>query len=198
MEIVIASSNLHKIRELRELLKPLKNLDVRSLSSFPEVKLPEEMGASFQEIASSKAFAVAKELKCLTLADDSGLVVPGLNGLPGISSRRFAGLDATESENRQKLLKDMGELQGEARNAFYSCSLVLANSQGILKSVSANCEGFILNKERGRSGFGYDSLFVKHGYVKSFGEIAESTKNRISHRSKAFEKLKAFLETLVL
>lgn len=197
MEIVIASSNLHKIRELRELLKPYKTFDVLSLSGFPEVSLPEEMGANFQEIATFKALSIAKVLNCLVLADDSGLIVPGLGGLPGIRSRRFAGAEATDSENRQKLLKEMTKLQGEERHAFYSCSLALANSEGLLKSVTANCEGSILTQESGRSGFGYDPLFVKQGYVKSFGEMAESTKNRISHRSKAFEKLKVFLETLV-
>lgn len=196
MELIIASSNLHKIRELKTLLKPFKKFDLLSLSQFPELTLPEETGDSFQEIAEQKALSVAKILKKLVIADDTGLIVPALDGKPGIFSRRFAGDKATDRENRQKLLKEMGHLKGEARQAYYECCLAVASPNGLIKSVTATCDGYILTEEKGRLGFGYDSIFLKRDYDKSFGEMSEQTKNRISHRSKALDKLSVTLENL--
>lgn len=196
MKIVIASTNHQKVRELRSLLHLFQDWDIQWLSHFPQVKLPCETGSSFLENAGVKALATAQELNCIALADDSGLVVPALNGEPGIFSRRYAGNEATDSDNRKKLLDKMLGMEGDARYAYLECSLALASPQGIIKSVTANCEGFILEKPKGNLGFGYDSLFVKHDYDKSFAEISESVKNRISHRSKAFEKLLPFLQTL--
>lgn len=197
MEIVIASTNLHKIREFREMMKPFAAIDVLSLLNFPNYEpLPEE-APSFKENAVNKAEHAARTLNKWVLADDSGLVVPALNGAPGVRSRRYAGDDATDAENRKKLLTAMASLDGHRRNAYYECCLVLASPDGMKKCVTGLCEGSILTEERGRNGFGYDSLFVKNEYDKSFAEIDESTKNRISHRHKAFEKLAPTMETLV-
>jgi XTP/dITP diphosphohydrolase len=189
MEIVIASSNLHKIREFREMLKPLAFLDVLSLLNFPSYQAVPEDGKTFQDNAKRKAEHASCTLQKWVLADDSGLVVPALNGLPGVNSRHYAGEDATDAENRVKLLNAMKSLSGIHRIAYYECCLALASPQGVKKCVSGTCEGIILMEERGRNGFGYDSLFVKNEYDKTFAEIDEATKNRISHRSKAFEKL---------
>ena len=112
MDIVIASTNLHKIREFREMLKIYVHLDVLSLHNFPHYKPPEEKGKTFKENATLKALHAASALNKIVLADDSGLVVPSLGGAPGINSRRYAGDDATDTENRQKLL---AELQNEKR-----------------------------------------------------------------------------------
>lgn len=196
MKLVIASHNVHKIREFREMLKPLKRFDVLSLLDFPQYHLPEESGKNFQENAILKAEHAAKALNEWVLADDSGLVVPALNGEPGVLSRRYASDDATDIENRQKLLTRMEGLTGDARVAYFECSLALASSNGLKKCVSGTSEGYILAEERGRNGFGYDSLFVKNEYNKSFAEIDEVTKNKISHRRKAFEKISAILESL--
>ncbi|HEV8051255.1 MAG TPA: RdgB/HAM1 family non-canonical purine NTP pyrophosphatase [Parachlamydiaceae bacterium] len=197
MEIVIASTNLHKIREFRDIMKHLAAIDLLSLLNFPTYEpLPEE-APSFKENAINKAVHAAKTLNKWVLADDSGLVVPGLNGVPGVRSRRYAGDDATDAENRLKLLAAMESFDGHRRDAYYECCLVLASPAGMKKCVTGLCEGKILREERGRNGFGYDSLFVKNEYDKSFAEIDESTKNRISHRHKAFEKIAPTLETLV-
>lgn len=198
MEIVIASSNLHKIRELREMLKSeaLEFLDVISLLSFANFYTPPEDGDTFQEIAISKAIHMAKALNRWVIADDSGLVIPALKGAPGIHSRRYAGEDATDEENRKKLLEAAKNLTGMHRSAYYECSLALASPDGLKKSVRGICEGILLHEPRGRNGFGYDSLFVKYEYEKSFAEIDESTKIRISHRRKALEKLLPSLEML--
>lgn len=196
MEIVIASGNLHKIREFREMLKPLKSIDLLSLLNFPHYQPPPEDGKTFQENAMRKAEHAAQALQRWVLADDSGLVVPSLNGDPGVNSRRYAGEEATDSENRLKLLEAMRALKDLHRTAYFECCLVLASAQGVKKSVKGICEGEILHEERGRNGFGYDSLFIKNEYDKSFAEITESIKNRISHRHKALVKLLPTLETL--
>lgn len=197
MEIVIASTNLHKIREFREMMKHLPSIDLLSLHHFPTYEPVHEEALTFQENAIQKAVHAAQTLNKWVLADDSGLVVPALNGAPGIRSHRYAGDDATDAENRLKLLAAMAHLDDLQRHAYYECCLVLASPAGIKKYATGLCEGKILTEEKGRNGFGYDSLFVKNEYDKSFAEIDESTKNRISHRHKAFEKLAPTLETLV-
>lgn len=196
MEIVIASTNLHKMREFRNMLQSIKNLDILSLRNFPNYVVPEETETTFQGNAALKARHAAKHLKKWILADDSGLVVPCLKGAPGVYSRRYAGDHATDSENRKKLLKEMQGFSGLERSAYFECCLVLCSPEGVEKSVRGICEGFILTEERGRNGFGYDALFVKNDYDKTFAELNEDVKNRISHRHKALEKLLLILETL--
>lgn len=197
MEIVLATKNVHKIREFKEMFKLLKHIDLISLLNFPQYQDVEETGDTFKEIASNKAKHAAQQLKKYVLADDSGLIVPALNDQPGIRSRRYAGEEATDSENRDKLLRSMRGLADIERTAYFECCLALANPKGeIVKVVSGTSEGHLLTAERGRNGFGYDSLFVKHDYDKTFAEIPEDTKNRISHRRKAFEKMLVTLESL--
>ena len=197
MEIVIASHNLHKIREFREMFKQIKmKMDILSLLNFSNYQSPAEVGSTLKENAVAKALHAAQELGKWVLADDSGLIVPALNGAPGIQSRRYSGDDATDAENRKKLLKEMGALKDLQRSAYFECCLVLAGPSGLKKTVTGTCEGMISDIERGRNGFGYDPLFVKNEYDKTFGELEESIKNRISHRRKAFEKLISTLETL--
>jgi len=199
MELVLASSNVHKIRELREMLKSykrLQHLDILSLLNFPDYKAPPEDGATFKENVEIKALDAAKKLGQWVIADDSGLVIPALQGAPGVYSARYAGEEATDAENRQKLLKQMQGLQDIQRTGYFECWLSLASPEGIKKTVSGTCEGLILEEEKGRNGFGYDPLFIKHDYDKTFSELDEQTKNKISHRRKALEKLLPTLEAL--
>jgi XTP/dITP diphosphohydrolase len=197
MELVIASGNLHKIREFRDMLKSIGSIDVLSLLNFPGYQAPPEDGSTFQENAKIKAEHAAKSLQKWVLADDSGLIVPALNGLPGVHSRFYAGPDATDAENRQKLLKAMADLTGMHRAAYFECHLIIAGPEGIKKSVSGTCEGTISTEERGRNGFGYDSLFIKSEYDKTFAELDETTKNRISHRRKAFDRISPALQMIM-
>lgn len=194
-QMIIASHNVHKIKEFRDMLKPYKDIDVLSLLNFPHYSLPEETGKTFKENAVQKAVDAAFVLNCWVLADDSGLVVPELNGEPGVYSRRYAGEEATDAENRQKLLFKMKDFNDDRRSCYFECCLALASPEGLEKVVSGTCEGKIIREERGRNGFGYDSVFMKSEYDKTFAEIEEATKNRISHRRKAFEKLATFIET---
>jgi XTP/dITP diphosphohydrolase len=196
MELVLATTNLHKIREFREMLKEIRELEIRSLIDFPHYIPPEETGKTFQENAKLKALSAAKALQKWVLADDSGLVVPALQGEPGVISARYSGPGATDASNRRKLLQKMSELQDLERAAYFECWLVLANSDGIYKSERGICEGMIVREERGTKGFGYDPIFMKHDYNQTFGELDENVKNRISHRSKAIEKMRSTLASL--
>lgn len=196
MKLVIASRNVHKIREFRSMLKKLKHWDILSLMDFPQYEPPEETGNSFEENALQKALHAAKHLHCHAIGDDSGLVVPALGGAPGIYSARFAGQNATDKENRQKLLQQMRHLKDQERAAYYECVIALASPDGWNRTAKALCEGVILEEERGSRGFGYDALFIKHEYSKTFGELEEEVKNRISHRRKAFDKILLYLESI--
>ena len=196
MELVIASKNVHKIRELRSMLKEYKQLDVLSLLDFPSYTPAVEDGASFEEIVCHKAVHAATTLNRMTLADDSGLIVPALQGAPGIYSSRYAGDLATDAENRHKLLKEMKEILEPNRQGYFECWIAVASPDGLKKCVRGLCEGMILDEEKGNYGFGYDPIFIKHEYGKSFAEIEENLKNRISHRRKAFDKLHVFLASL--
>lgn len=197
LKLLIASTNLHKVREFRSLLKHVKLLDIYSLLDFPDYQPMEENGNSFEDIATTKAMHAAKHCKILTLADDSGLVVPAINGEPGILSARYAGVEATDHDNRKKLLERMAKLKDDARDGYFVCALAFASPEKILKVVTGKCEGRILEAPRGGQGFGYDPLFLKHDYGKTFAEMDEALKNRISHRHKAFSKMMPYINDQV-
>ena len=197
MELVIGSRNIHKIREFKSMLKKMGPFDLISLLDFPNYTPLPETGSSFEENAIIKATHAAKILGKLVLADDSGLVVPALQGKPGIISQRFAGEHASDKENRKKLLQEMSSLQESMRHAYFECSIALASPQGLLKTSKGAVEGIILSDEKGSHGFGYDALFLKHEYGKTFAQLDEETKNRISHRRKALDKIAPVLENLL-
>lgn len=196
MEVVLATKNVHKIREFRGILQDLPNVDLTSLLNYPHYQQPEETEDSFAKNALLKARDAAKALNKLVIADDSGLVVPALNGKPGVRSRRYAGEDATDRENRELLLQQMKELKEGHRAAYYECALALVTPEGEEKTVIGRCEGQIIDRERGNNGFGYDSLFVKNEYDKTFAELDEPTKNRISHRRRAIDQFLRILESI--
>lgn len=196
MELVIASRNVHKTLELRQMLKTLLHVDLYSLIDFPSYQTPAEDGFTFVDNASTKAIHAAKTLKKFVIADDSGLVVPALNGEPGVNSRRYAGENASDKDNRTKLKNKLSALNTEDRSAYFECALALAHPDGLIRCVSGKCEGFLILEEKGSQGFGYDSLFVKWDYGKTLAELEPELKNRISHRRKALDKLLPVLETL--
>lgn len=197
LEIVIASTNIHKIREFKTMLKSFPNIDVLSLADFPHYIPPEETEQTFEGNAVLKAVHAAKTLNRWVLADDSGLTVPALNGAPGVYSARYAGNQATDLENRKKLLSEMAHLMDEDRNAYYECVIALASPEGLKKTARGTCEGTISLQDKGGGGFGYDPLFIKHGYHKSFAELGDLVKNRVSHRRKALDKLQNTLESIL-
>ncbi len=197
IQLILATKNVHKIREMRGILSDVKQLDIWSLLDFPKYTPPEETGETFEENASIKAIDAANRLQGWALGEDSGLVVPALNGRPGVYSRRYAGANASDRDNRKKLLEEMETLSDEERSAYFMCAIAIASPNGkVEKLVTATCEGQIILEERGGNGFGYDPLFQKYDYSKTFGELEESVKNRISHRRKALDKILPFLESI--
>jgi XTP/dITP diphosphohydrolase len=195
MEIVIASTNLHKVRELREMFKSQFDIEVLSLLDFPDYSSPKSLPQDFKANSTTKASHAAQALNRWVLADDSGLVIPALQSDPK-SPTRYEGTKDTTPANRAELLEKMQAYTHLKRAAYYICSLALAGPQGLKKTVTAQCEGLILTQERGNRGFGFDTLFIKHDYDKSFGELDETSINRISHRRKAFDKMLPTLESL--
>jgi XTP/dITP diphosphohydrolase len=197
MELVIASRNIHKIREFRSILKKISAFDLLSLNDFPQYVPVPETGNTFEENAILKAKHAAQNLQRWVIADDSGLVVPALKGAPGVYSRRYAGENATDKENRQKLLVEMQQIQEPYRQGYYECWIALASPEGLKKTAKGVSEGTITEQERGSLGFGYDAIFIKHEYGKTFAELEEEIKNRISHRRKALDKILSVLEAIL-
>lgn len=199
MQLILATYNLHKIREYKAILKEMfASLDLYSLRDFPSYESGEEVGATFEENATQKALHAAGQIEGLILADDSGLVVPALGGEPGVYSSRYAGNDASDKDNRQKLLQNLSNLTEKERFGYFECAITLASKKGVIKTAKGACEGTLLLQEKGSGGFGYDSLFVKYDYNKTFGQLEETVKNRVSHRRKALDKLLPTIEALIL
>lgn len=195
MDIVIASTNRGKVREFTDLLVPL-GFDVYSLSDYSSIPEIQETGETFEENARIKALAVSSHLRrSLVLSDDSGLVVPALGGRPGIFSARFASPLASDLDNRRQLLKELESI--EDRSAYFECVLCLAQEAKVIKVATGRCEGFIANGERGSHGFGYDPVFIKNDYSKTFAELGPKIKAQVSHRRKAWDKLADFLGGVV-
>ncbi len=195
MEIIIATRNLHKVREYREMFRSLRHVDVLSLLDFPSYDPPNFEGVTFEERANAKAAHAGHALQKWVIGDESGLVVPALDGAPGLASRGYAGPASTDRENCLKVLKDLQGKTDIARAAVYICCLALADGNGVKKTVSGACEGEVTDTERGNHGCGYDSIFRKHDYDKTFSEIEEHVKIRISPRRKALDKLNLYLES---
>lgn len=196
MQLIIASRNIHKIRELRSMLKGYKNFDILSLLDFPNYQPLPENQSSLEANAAQKAVHAAQTLNQWAIADDTGLIVPALQGAPGVLSARYAGPQASDSDNRKKLLSAMKEIREGDRQAYFECWLAIASPDGLKKCVRGVSEGTIAEEEKGGKGFGYDRLFIKYEYGKTFAELEEAIKNRVSHRRKALDKLHLYLNSI--
>jgi XTP/dITP diphosphohydrolase len=207
VEILIASYNSGKIREVREALADLP-LTLRTLDEFPEVIQVEESGKTYQENAVLKAIGYATQTGLTALADDSGLEVDALDGRPGVYSARFGGEGATDSDRVAKLLTLLSHQPDDSRGAEFVCCMALANpsvshseqlyaSSPVLAVFEERCLGTLSHSARGTNGFGYDPIFIPSGYELSFGELATEVKRKLSHRGKALSAVRAFVEGLL-
>ena len=186
--IVAATGNQHKLAEYAQLLAD-QNIELKSLNDYPNYPEPEENGSSFKENAGIKAVAACKYCDVPAFADDSGLEVEALDGRPGIHSSRYA---ATDAERIAKLLK---ELEGkENRRARFVCVIAIAANGEVIETFEGEVKGTILDAPRGENGFGYDPIFQPDGFDKSFAELTQEEKNRISHRADAYRKALVFVE----
>ena len=191
--LVIATRNPHKTREFAQILGDRYEVcDLIGSSEIPEVK---ETGKTFEENAIIKARNASKYLSDLVVADDSGLEVDALQGAPGIFSARYAGPQASDKENTEKLLAEIARAERRAnrRSARFRCVLALAEKGGLLQTFEGAAGGTIVRSPRGAAGFGYDPIFVPDGYEQTFAEIQVEEKNRISHRAQAIAQLAEYL-----
>lgn len=187
--LILGTTNEGKVRELLELLAP-HGIACRSLKGLTGAVDVEETGGTFAENAALKAALQARALEAWVLAEDSGLVVPSLDGAPGIYSARFAGPGATDTANTSLLLERLAGMAGTKRAAWYACHAALADPDGaIVATSSGTCGGWIAEAPSGTGGFGYDPLFVVREYHRTFGEIPPSVKAVISHRARAMRAL---------
>lgn len=194
MELVVATRNAGKLREIRALLED-HNIAVRGVAEFPDLPEVEEDGETFAANARKKAETIARLTGRLTLADDSGLEVAALSGRPGVHSARYAGADADDAANNRKLLAALAEVPSGARSAAFVCVMALCDPDGDCHLFEGRLSGEILHDLRGLDGFGYDPLFLVPDCGQTLAEIPLVEKNRISHRGAALQQVAAYLRT---
>jgi XTP/dITP diphosphohydrolase len=188
-QLIIASHNPGKVREIAELLTPFGVAVVSAAElGLPE---PEETGATFEANAELKALAAAQAAKLPALADDSGLVVHALGGEPGIYSARWAGPAKDFAVAMRAVEEALVAKRATDRGAHFVAVLTLAWPDGHLETFRGEVHGTLVWPPRGDKGFGYDPMFVPDGETRTFGEIEPATKHGLSHRARAFEKLVA-------
>lgn len=192
LEIVVATKNKKKLKEIKEILKEV-NFKLSSLTDYDKVPRIIENGKTFKENAVKKAVKIASFSKKLTLGEDSGLCVDVLDGDPGIYSSRFSGKNKSDAQNNLKLLKLLKDLPLERRKAHYVCAVALADKHGLLGVVEGKCSGVIGFVPKGSRGFGYDPLFLIPKYNKTFAQLGERIKHKMSHRYHALTKAKKII-----
>jgi len=194
IKLLLATRNKDKIVEIKEILKEL-DVDFASALDFPD--LPEVIEDKDTILGNSikKATECANFTGILSIADDTGLFVEALNGKPGVYAARFAGENCTYKDNRVKMLNDMKNKDN--RNAEFRTSCALVSAKGLIATTQGVVKGKITHHEYGENGFGYDAIFRADETGKTFGEMSQSEKELISHRSRAFKKMIKELEKLI-
>lgn len=193
-KLFLASSNPAKLAEFRALAAGAEtDLELSLLRGFDLVPAFEENAPTFAENSLGKALHYSYLTKEAVLADDSGLVVPSLDGRPGVQSARYAGPDATSGRRTEKLLGEMQGKTGQEREAHFVCALSVVRQDRALAVITARVDGEILVSQRGVGGFGYDPIFYFPPLQRSFAELIPEEKNQYSHRGKAFRRLLSVL-----
>ena len=186
MKLVLATRNQGKIAELRRILG---GIDVVGLEEFPDAPDVPETELTFQGNALLKARAIAAHTGLPAVADDSGLCVDALNGMPGVFSARWSGRHGDDEANLDLLLGQLSEVAPEHRGARFICVAAIAWPSGEEDAVEGRMEGSVIDARRGTNGFGYDPIFVPEGESRTTAEMPPAEKDAISHRGKAFKAL---------
>jgi XTP/dITP diphosphohydrolase len=196
--LVVGTCNPKKREEILEILCDL-GLELRDLTAYPSAPEVVEDGATFLDNARKKAEQLAHHLGQWVLGEDSGLVVPALNGRPGVYSARYAGKQGDDAANNARLLAELAPLPDDRRAAYYVCTAAIADPDGAVQATAeGRCNGVILRKPRGSGGFGYDPLFLIPELHRTFGELNPRVKHALSHRARALEHLRPALSRLGL
>ena len=196
-KLVLSTGNQHKVEEIKNILEDL-SIEVVSKKDVGLGNLDViEDGDTLEGNSLKKAKALAEKLDYMVLADDSGLFVDILNGEPGVYSSRYAGEEGNDAKNNNKLLNELKDIPLSKRVAKFKTviALITENKEAIV--VYGECIGKIGFELKGKNGFGYDPLFIPEGYNKTFAELGEEVKNKISHRAKALENLKKALKNIL-
>lgn len=188
-EVLLATRNRGKLREFQSLLGGL-GLSFRTLDDFPNVADVVEDGTTFEANAIKKALEYSKATGMMAIADDSGLAVEALSGRPGVYSSRYAGDDACDDDNNEKLLLEMKNVSDGKRGAAFVCVVAAASPDGMILTSEGRCEGEIVSSPKGDAGFGYDPLFYIPDLEYTMAELSSAKKNEISHRAKAVNRNK--------
>ena len=205
IRLVLGTRNRKKGLELAQLVAPpwepnsrLARLAVETLDAYPNVPDVVEDADTFAGNARKKAAETAQALGLWVLADDSGLAVDALGGAPGVFSARYAGEPADDEANNRKLLEALEDIPDDRRGAAFLCTLALADPSGAIRlEAEGICRGRIIREARGPGGFGYDPLFLIPEYHKTFGELGALAKHQLSHRARAFARLRPALDRLI-
>ncbi len=186
-KMLVATGNKNKLKEIREIFSDIEVLGLSDVGIDVDV---EETGTTFAENAYIKAHEISKLTDLPVLADDSGLEVEALSGRPGVYSARYAGENASDDDNVNKLLGELSHLPEKERNARFVCAVCLIFPDGKkIEAFGVSCPGIILNTKRGENGFGYDPVFYAPEYKKTFSEMTMEEKNKVSHRKAALSLL---------
>jgi XTP/dITP diphosphohydrolase len=196
MDLLVATKNKKKLQEIKDILKGL-NLKIISLADCQRCPRIIENGKSFRQNAVKKAVKIDHFSGKLTLGEDSGLCVEALGGNPGIYSSRFAGKNKSDRQNNLKVLKLLRNLPLKKRKAYYISAVALADKNGLVGVAEGRCSGLIGFLPEGNFGFGYDPLFIIPKYKKTFGQLGEKIKHKMSHRYHALRKAKKILQKYI-
>jgi len=187
--LLLATRNEAKLAELRRILAPLVDAEVVGLSDFPAYEERPETGATFMENALQKAREAVRRTGLPAVADDSGLAVDALNGMPGVLSARWAGRGRDDGANLRLVLDQIADVPDERRGAAFLCAAALVTPGGEERVVEGRLDGTIVREPRGSGGFGYDPIFRPHGAFRTTAEMDPAEKDAISHRGRAFRAL---------
>jgi len=194
-QLVLATYNKGKSQEIKDLLKD-SPIQIKDLTDFGPIPPVVEDGATFDDNAYKKASFTARILGLPALADDSGLVVPALDGAPGVFSARYAGENATDQQNCIKLLAQMKGIKD--RKAFFVCVVSIAVPTGPALTYESQCDGILTETPSGESGFGYDPIFFYPPKNKTFAELSAQEKNVVSHRGKVFLEIQSEMDKILI
>ncbi len=199
MDIVLASRNKKKIGELKHIIESSgiagdESINILTPDDFPACGEVEEDGITFEANAAKKARYIAECSGLISIADDSGIEVDALDGAPGVYSARYAGEDADDRANLEKMLHEMKDVPEENRQGRFVCCIALV-SGGEVKTFMGYVEGVIGTEKRGENGFGYDPVFYPEGHSRTFAEMSNEEKHSMSHRGRALGELQKHLSS---
>jgi XTP/dITP diphosphohydrolase len=205
LTLILGTRNRKKCRELAELIAPawepnprLARLTIRSLDEFGSSVEVVEDADTFSGNARKKASETASAVGHWVLADDSGLTVDALEGAPGVMSARYAGSHGNDEANNRKLIEALAAVPDDRRGAAFVCALALADPTGLIRmEATGACRGRITDAPRGLNGFGYDPLFLIPEYHRTFAELSALVKHQLSHRARAFARLRPLLDRFI-